>query len=135
MRKFIITGMALAMLAVPTAAMAAPADYTHTTGGNGQISVNKGVATVSVPTNSDWGVIKTFPTNLKVKDIKTLSFKSNSSAGGRMVYMNVITDVKDANGNTLALTRSSTPLSSRPPASLVSTFPSRVSVRGTRTTC
>jgi len=95
MKKLIVAGMAVAMLAVPSAAMAAPADYTtvNTVDNGGSISFNKGVATVTVPTSSAYGVIKTFPTNLKVKDIKTLGFKSNSSAGGRMVYMNVITNV------------------------------------------
>ena len=94
MMKFILAATVAATLAVPAVASAAPADYTTTSVGNGgSISVSKGVATFGIPTNSAFGVVKTFPTNLKVKDIKTLSFKSNSSAGGRMVYMNVVTNV------------------------------------------
>jgi hypothetical protein len=101
MRKLIITGMAVAMLAVPATSMAkdnSPAYTTDTVGScnggtPGEIAVSsKGIATFTLPNNSSYGVIKTFPTNLKVKDIKTLSFKSNSSAGGGMVYMNVITN-------------------------------------------
>jgi hypothetical protein len=97
MRKFIIAGMAAAMLLTPSAAMAkdnAPAYTTDTVGNGGSIKVDKGVATFNIPTNSAYGVIKTFPTNLMVKDIKTLGFKSLSSAGG-MVYMNVITNTPD----------------------------------------
>jgi hypothetical protein len=104
MRKFIIAAGLATALVVPSAASAAPAAYDATTLGScmtggtpGTFSVNKGVATIGVPNTSAYGVVKTFPTNIKVKDIKTLSFKSNSSMGG-MVYMNVVTDVKDATG-------------------------------------
>ena len=45
-----------------------------------------------MPDSSSYGVIRALPTNLKLKDIKRLSFKSNSSAGGGMVYMNVVTN-------------------------------------------
>jgi hypothetical protein len=104
MRKFITAGMVIAMLAVPAASMAAPAkDTTVTTttvgtcGGTqaGTVKVANGIATIGVPDNQAYGIIKAFPTNLKVKDIKTLSFKSNSSAGGGMVYMQVITNAAD----------------------------------------
>ena len=103
MRKFLIAGMAAAMLAIPSAASAAPAkDTTVTTttvGNGGEITFNKGVATVTLPTNSAFGVIKAMPVNLKVKDIKTLGFKSLSSAGGGMVYMNVVTNTVGPNAD------------------------------------
>jgi hypothetical protein len=101
MRKFIIAAGLAAALITPSTAMAkdsAPA-YTKDTlgscngGPKGTISVSKGVATFTLPDSSSYGVVKTFPTNLKVRDIKTLGFKSLSSAGGGMVYMNVITNV------------------------------------------
>lgn len=102
MRKFLLIGVTLAALIAPSAASAAPAkDTTVTTttvGNGGSISVNKGVATFNIPTNSAYGVIKAMPVNLKLKDIKTLGFKSLSSAGGGMVYMNVITNAVDGNG-------------------------------------
>jgi hypothetical protein len=100
MRKFMIIVTALAVMAVPAVASAAPAkDTTVTTttvgscgsGPAGTINVANGVATIGVPDNMAYGVIKAFPTGLKVRDLKTLSFKSNSSAGG-MVYMSVVTD-------------------------------------------
>jgi hypothetical protein len=101
MRKLIITGMALAMLAIPAASMAAPAKdtaYTTTSVGScsggqpGSINIDNGVATFDVPQNGSFGTIRVPQTNLKLKDIKRLSFKSNSSAGG-MVYMSVVTNV------------------------------------------
>src|SRR3954471_5360248 len=103
MRKFIIAAGLAAALITPSSAMAkdaTPKYTTDTVGNGGSITVNKGVATFNIPTNSAYGVIKTFPTNLKVKDIKTLGFKSLSSAGG-MVYMNVVTNTvgPNADGN------------------------------------
>src|SRR3954454_22512798 len=102
MKKFIITGALVASMLVPASVMASPAKDTIVTTSSvgsctegvasGSISVNKGIATFSVPDTQSWGVIKAFPVKLKVKDIKTLSFKSLSSAGGGMVYMNVITE-------------------------------------------
>ncbi len=93
MRKFLITGMAVAMLAVPSAASAAsPAYTTDTVGGGGSIVIDNGIATFNVPVNSDYGVLKLPQTGLLVKDINKLSFESKSSAGGGMVYMSVVTN-------------------------------------------
>jgi hypothetical protein len=100
MRKFLIAAGLAAALITPSTAMAkdsAPAYTVDTVGScnggpSGSIKVNKGVATFALPDSSSYGVVKTFPTNLKVRDIKTLGFKSLSSAGGGMVYMNVITN-------------------------------------------
>jgi hypothetical protein len=100
MRKFLIAAGLAAALITPSTAMAkdsAPAYTVDTVGScnggpSGSIKVNKGVATFNLPDSSSYGVVKTFPTNLKVRDIKTLGFKSLSSAGGGMVYMNVITN-------------------------------------------
>src|SRR5947208_15880233 len=107
MRRFIIAaGLATALLA-PSVASAAPAARAYTSdtvgscGGtqNGSVTFAKGVATFHVPDTQSYAVLKVPQTGLKVKDIKTLGFKSLSSAGGGMVYMNVITNTKDANGN------------------------------------
>jgi hypothetical protein len=102
MRKFIIVAGAMLGLLAPSIASAAPAkDTTVTTttvGNGGTLNVSKGVATFGIPTNSAYGVIKAMPVNLKLKDIKTLGFKSLSSAGGGMVYMNVITNAADGIG-------------------------------------
>src|SRR4051812_202045 len=103
MRKFIIAAGLAAALITPSTAMAKDATPKYTTntvgscGGStpGSVTVSKGIATIGVPDAQSYGVIRVFPTNLKVKDIKTLSFKSNSSMGG-MVYMQVITN--DATG-------------------------------------
>jgi hypothetical protein len=100
MRKFLIAAGLAAALITPSTAMAkdsAPAYTVDTVGScnggpSGTIKVSKGVATFTLPDSSSYGVVKTFPTNLKVRDIKTLGFKSLSSAGGGMVYMNVITN-------------------------------------------
>jgi hypothetical protein len=112
MRKFIIAAGLAAALITPSTAMAkdsAPAPVIVTGRCNadnlvstpdapfGSVAFGKGVATFSVPDANSWAVIRTFPVNLKVKDIKTLSFKSNSSLGGGMVYMQIITN-KDADG-------------------------------------
>jgi hypothetical protein len=110
MRKFIIAaGLATALL-VPSAASAATVAPVVTmdtlgscNGGTpGSIAVNKGIATFALKDTSAYGVIKMFPTNLKVKDIKTLQFKSLSSVGGGMVYMNVVTDVIGPDGKVIA---------------------------------
>jgi hypothetical protein len=94
MRKFMMVVTALAVMAVPATAMASPAkDTTYTTttgdtcadGPKGSVTVSKGIATINVPTAASYGIIRAFPVNLKVKDIKTLSFKSNSTAPGHMV--------------------------------------------------
>jgi hypothetical protein len=106
MRKFIIAAGLAAALITPSSAMAKDATVPYTTvedscngGPSGTIKFSKGVATFTLPDNSAYGVIKTFPTNLKVRDIKTLSFKSMSSLGGGMVYMNVITNTVGINAN------------------------------------
>lgn len=103
MRKLIITGMAVAMLLTPSAAMAGtakdtafePTGSTCGSGPIGSVDIVKGVATFNVPDNMAYGIIRVPSVNtagMQVKDIKTLSFKSKSSAGGGMVYMSVITD-------------------------------------------
>jgi hypothetical protein len=93
MRKLILTGMAVAMLAAPAAASAAsPAYTTDTVSGGGSIVIDNGIATFNVPDNSAYGVLKLPQTGLQVKDIDTLSFESKSSAGGGMVYMSVVTN-------------------------------------------
>ena len=103
MRKLIITGMAVAMLAVPSAAMAGtakdtaydPQGSTCGSGPAGSVTFDKGVATFNVPDNMAYGIIRVPAVNtagMKVKDLKTLSFKSKSSVGGGMVYMSVITN-------------------------------------------
>jgi hypothetical protein len=103
MRKFIIAGMAIAMLLTPSAAMAGtakdtafePTGSTCGTGLAGSVEIAKGVATFNVPDNMAYGIIRVPAVNtagMKVKDLKTLSFKSKSSAGGGMVYMSVITN-------------------------------------------
>jgi hypothetical protein len=99
MRKFIIAAGLAAALITPSTAMAKDSALPYTKvegscngGPSGTITTGKGVATFTLPDNSAYGVIRTFPVNLKVKDIKTLSFKSLSSAGGGMVYMQVITN-------------------------------------------
>jgi hypothetical protein len=105
MRKFVLAAGIAAALVSPSMASAkdtapvAPAYTTDTVGSCddtpgaaiGSIGINKGVATFNVPNASAYGVIKVPQTGLKVKDIKTLQFKSLSSMGG-MVYMNVVTN-------------------------------------------
>ena len=98
MHKLIIAGMAVAMLAVPSIASAKDVLYelpkpgTCSLGGQpGSVDIDKGIATFNVPENGSHAVIRVPQTNLKVNDIKRLSFKSNSSAAG-MVYMTIVTD-------------------------------------------
>jgi hypothetical protein len=98
MRKFLIAAGLAAALITPSTAMAKDSALPYTTTGsscggtqNGSVTFAKGVATINVPDAQSYGIIRTFPANLKVKDIKTLSFKSMSSMGG-MVYMQVITN-------------------------------------------
>jgi hypothetical protein len=56
----------------------------------GEVSIADGVARLGVPTQLAWAQIKSYPTNLKVSQIKNLSFKANASDVGQ-TYMKVTT--------------------------------------------
>jgi hypothetical protein len=57
----------------------------------GEITVGNGAARLFTPTQGAWAQIRTYPTNLTLSQIDTLSFSSNSDTSG-VVYLKVTTE-------------------------------------------
>ena len=60
-------------------------------GDGGEVSIADGAARLAAPTDTSWAQIRAYPHDLKLRDLKTLSFRSNASDPG-VVYMKITTE-------------------------------------------
>jgi hypothetical protein len=61
------------------------------TGASGAIAIKNDVANLTLPEQLSWAQIRAYPQNLKLSDLKTLTFESKTSHPG-VVYMKINTD-------------------------------------------